>query len=715
MSEQHIQICRFCQRNIKLAFYCEDCGISCCSDCLNEEKVEYFICQKCNSKNINITETGKNKVCKDCGAEHINQVTQLLKSCPKCHSHKIINVYEKKDELEKDFLDLIKNVRTFIEPLRDASNALYKLRQKVIDARAPPIKCFHYSNMEADLLSLFKLLIYAKDNLIDKIRNLIQHLSMNKDYFFNIYSQPNSNIRIIEDILANLTRTYKAIEDFIDSNVNTINKSMDPFRKNLNFIEKITLYFKKYIKFLNLAAEEKPVYAIYAKLTNGLSTQDKYKKNKGVLFITNFDLSFVHEYGKIKKKKEGIFKAPVKDLTRVKIVGKIFKRLYIEFPYGRYEFTLPPNTISKVMDYILLARSFDETIIFDENTANKLFDVEVDLNGLTNFIEEAINSFFSLKCKYNNINQNNLISGNTNNLNSGLYQNFGSYRDTNQLNLESNRFQAPNNQNINSHPLYAYFPPNNYQNYFNRPENQLLYQKNNPIFTQGNNQFQNPWDLKYYPHPIRSSYPPSYNEDDFFLQNFYDTSRIQNYRPSSYSNPINNALSAFDDKNILMRQLEKLQKPNLHGIPSYSPYSSPITDKVRFDQECSVCKDRNDNFSSFQEYSKNHLSDLFDYPYDEIINNQELKEYTSKIDKLKQKKKFELEQERYSLEATLKVLDSKFESGNISEIDYFKNFKKLQKEIYKIDKKIEDLNEEIKERESVSKFSRNLDRRRYFT
>lgn len=713
MSEQHIQICRFCQRNIKLGFYCEDCGISCCSDCLNEEKVDYFLCQKCDSKDINILEDGKKKVCKDCGAEHINQVTQLLKSCPKCHSHKIINVFEKKDELEKNFLDLIKNVRTFIEPFRSVSNVLYTLRQKINDARAPPIKCFHYSNMEADLLSLFKLLIYAKDNLLGKIRNLIQHLSMNKDYFFNIYSQPNSNVRIIEDILGNLNRTYKSIEDFVESNVNTINKSIEPFTKNLNFIEKITLYFKKYFKYLNLAAEEKPVYAIYAKLINGLSTQDKYKKNKGVLFITNFDLSFVHEYGRIKKKKEGIFKAPVKDLTRVKIVGKVFKRLYIEFPYGRYEFTLPPNTISKVMDYILLARSFDETIIYDENTANKLFDIELDLSGLTNFIEEAINSFFSLKCKYNNINQNVLISNN-NNLNNGSYQNFSNYPNLNQLNLETNRFQTPHNQFINSHPVYTNQPPNNYYNYLNRPENQFLYQKNNPIFTQGNNQFQNAWDLKYYQQPIRSSYPISYDEDDFFLQNFYDTSRIQNYRPPNYSNPLNNPISAFDEKNLLIRQLEKLQRPNPHNFPPSNPYSSPITDTTRLNQD-NVFRDKNDNFSYFQEYSRNHLSDLFEYPYDNGENSQDLKGYTSKIDKIKQKKKFELEQERYSLEATLKALDSKFESGNISEIDYFKNFKKLQKEIYKIDKKIEDLNEEIKERESISKFPRNLDRRRYIT
>jgi len=223
MSELHLQICRFCQRNIKLAYYCEDCGASCCSDCLTEERIESFICQECNSKNIQISESGKKKFCKECGKDNITQINQLIKSCPKCHSHHIINIYEKKEELEKKFLELIKNARFFIEPFREIVNKLYVLRQKVKRAREPPINCYHYPNMESDLLSLFKLFIYAKDNLQEKISVLFHHLSLNKEYFFDIYTQPNSNVRIIEGILENLNASHDAINDFTSNNVITIN------------------------------------------------------------------------------------------------------------------------------------------------------------------------------------------------------------------------------------------------------------------------------------------------------------------------------------------------------------------------------------------------------------------------------------------------------------------------------------------------------------
>jgi len=41
MSEQKSkQLCRFCQREMRVLFYCEDCGVTCCSDCLRDDFVD---------------------------------------------------------------------------------------------------------------------------------------------------------------------------------------------------------------------------------------------------------------------------------------------------------------------------------------------------------------------------------------------------------------------------------------------------------------------------------------------------------------------------------------------------------------------------------------------------------------------------------------------------------------------------------------------------
>ncbi|MBY9009694.1 MAG: B-box zinc finger protein [Candidatus Lokiarchaeota archaeon] len=695
MSDQHVQICRFCQRNVKLAYYCEKCGISCCSDCLHEEKIKTFICQECDSTNISISESG-DKICEDCGAQRIVQKSQLLKSCPKCHSNQIINIYEKKEDLEKSFLDLIKNSRFFIAPLRDLLSSLYQLKQKVIDARAPPIRCFHYPTMELDLLALFKLFIYAKENLIEKIRNFIQHLSLNKEYFFDIYTQQNSNIKIIEDILENLTRSYNSINYFIDNNVKTISTSIETLSKNLNFIDKITFYFINYLKFLNLAEKEKPVYAIYAKLSNGLNTQDKYKKNKGILFITNFDLSFVHEHGKRKKKQEGIFKAPVKDLTKVQIRGKVFKKLYIEFPYGRYEFSLPPNSISRVLDYIMLARSFDETIVYDKEAAKKLFNIEVDLSDLANFIEEAINSFFSLKCQYNNVKPNNGMA---------------KYGQVPQA-INQNPNYMPNippsqplyNPYQNNNPNDPNFPYYANPNYKNIPENPLYYHRN----------IKNPGDLNYYYNNIPNNTPSVFNQNEFFLQSLIDNNRIQNYKPTSFNNSFGNPITNAEEKILLMRKLEQLQK---YGkiFPNAPPNNSHIFDAMKNDPAYYEPIEKGRYMPQYHDFSKNHLSEFFNS--DSISNypNEGSKPYSKKHSKTRRKKMFDLEKEKYSLEETLKALDSKFESGNISEIDFFKNFKNLQKEIYIIEKNIEVLDDNTEDEEFLRNTSKEIDRKKYYT
>jgi len=659
MSEQ---VCRFCHRYVKLAYYCEECGSSCCSECLHEKKVDFLICQDCKSRNIQILESENKKVCRDCGKDNITKANQLLKSCPKCDSHQIINIYEKKEELEKRFLELIKNSRLFIQPLKEVLDKLYLFQSKIKEVRDPPNKYYHFPQMESDLLALFKLFLYIQNSLFEKINVHFHQLNQNKEYFFDIYPQPNSNITIIEGILENLSRSYNAIDEFIKNNLSTFNDSFETFEKNLQFIGKVSYYFSEYKKLLRLADGEKPVYAIFAKLTNGLNTQEKFKKDKGILFITNFDLSFVHEYGVVKKKKELIFKAPVQDLTRIKEKGKIFKKLYIDFAYGKYEFTLPPKSISRVIEYILLARSFDETTIYDEKTAKNLQQIDLDLNELINFIEESINSFFSIKCQYNKNFEN------TYSYNKELAPPFGIH--PNQMSNITSR----------ASPQYMY-PQNSAQPWLNFPGNINYYQKKN------NSQYYQPGIIQS-PQFIVNSERQNHPKNNFFSQNMFNPNRFQNYNPQRI-NPENELIYNLN---------QRFENPE-RNINNYY--------------------NENDNFlnneAMFQDYNRNHLSDLFDSEYVPPDNSYRYKRKLFKIDKERHKKMLELNKERYSLKETLKKLDAKFDQGIISEVDYFKTFKNLQKEIYLIETKIQSLQDNLEEIEEIKRSSKNFDKKRFYS
>jgi len=70
----------------------------------------------------------------------------------------------------------------------------------------------------------------------------------------------------------------------------------------------------------------------------------------------------------------------------------------------------------------------------------------------------------------------------------------------------------------------------------------------------------------------------------------------------------------------------------------------------------------------------------------------------------------ELEKERYSLKKTLKQLETKFENGIISDVDYFRTYKKLQKDIYSIEKKIEKMKEKVNDELFLR---RNFNKKKY--
>ena len=161
-----------------------------------------------------------------------------------------------------------------------------------------------------------------------------------------------------------------------------------------------------------------------------------------------------------------------------------------------------------------------------------------------------------------------------------------------------------------------------------------------------------------------------------------------------------------------MRKLEQLQRS---GAPSSNPLYRNNFDEGSYEPAYYRLNERVRQMPQYNEYSRNHLSELFN---NDNMSNQPIdlpKPNSKKMNKMRRKKMFELEKEKYSLEETLKTLESKFESGNISEIDFFKNFKNLQKDFYTIEKSIESIDEEMQEEDFLRRNAKKFDRKRYFT
>jgi hypothetical protein len=333
------------------------------------------------------------------------------------------------------------------------------------------------------------------------------------------------------------------------------------------------------------------------------------------------------------------------------------------------------------VEYILLARTFDESTIYDEKSAKKLQHIDIEVNTLEKYIEESINSFFSLKCQYNKGYES------TSDYFQGISQNRNYNPHQNQNHEFKNRRQGRPYQNPNPGQFWPNTNPIQNPNPYPKPRHYP--------YTPPPPQSQPYGFINNYREPINQYQGPPLDESKFFIQNLYNSNRYQNYDPHNMNQ--NNLLHQNDDP-----LLSRIMGNNQNSYDSY-PNTS----------DSHILPERNNPM--FQEYNKNHLSELFNHNQPLEQHSYRQKRELFKLDREKNEKLLELEKERYSLKATLKKLETKFDQGSISESDYFRTFRNLNKEIYLIDNKIQSLQQKLEELESLKQSSRSFDNKGFYS
>ena len=118
----------------------------------------------------------------------------------------------------------------------------------------------------------------------------------------------------------------------------------------------------------------------------------------------------------------------------------------------------------------------------------------------------------------------------------------------------------------------------------------------------------------------------------------------------------------------------------------------------------------------YQDFNRNHLSDLFNsrniknyHDYSSMGENHFY--FSEKFNKMKEEMT-DLKRERFGLKETLKELDTKFNQGIITAVEYFRTFRNLKKQFYSIEKQIDILDKKLREEESIRKVGKN--KRKHF-
>ncbi len=604
MLERHTQLCPSCQRSMHLNHYCESCHSSFCSDCIKEKQKEFLICSNCGSEDISRNKEGILK-CEKCFSQNTTKVYKNVKICPKCNSSLIVKVFDKKKQINDKYIQLIRNTRSFIAPFREFINNLSLLRNKLKKVREPPFRCYHFPSLEAELIVVYRLFLHVKREVYENIKREYNHIFMNKNYFVDISKQSNTNIPIITGILENLNHEHKSLSVFIENNLKKISEKIQEIDAKTEFLENIRKDFLKFNELIEFTRDEKALYALRCKLARGINTMNEFSNEKGTLLISNLYIYFIREYGLLKKGVEFIFKIPHEEFRRIEITGKVRKRLYMEFVYGKYFFAINSSKRENVINYIEKARIFDEEQIYDAESGKSLMLIKLDIKDLIDLIETNISYLLNLK----------------------------------------------SNQNINYLPGYQV----NYEDNYNRPQQ------------------------SYYPQ--QSYHQPSRN-----LQN---------------QNNFN-----FNENNVLMRNLGDYQgSSNPQYPPNLNPNIYPNQNIAPFQPQKFQRNNYNTNLGSRNSINPNELNYQFLNQRLEYSNQlrQQRTYNTSYLDK--KTHLLELEKEEFSITQTLKLLDKRFEQGTISDIDYFKTYKNYQKELYIIQRKIQDIKQEVTEEEALQKFS----------
>ncbi|KKL16280.1 hypothetical protein LCGC14_2497160, partial [marine sediment metagenome] len=188
----------------------------------------------------------------------------------------------------------------------------------------------------------------------------------------------------------------------------------------------------------------------------------------------------------------------------------------------------------------------------------------------------------------------------------------------------------------------------------------------------------------------------------FFRQNISNPNRVQNYVSQRFPG-YNPEFSSVEDRNYLMRKLKQNQNPNSNYITQFKSLNR------NYYSEEPIHNNRR-----FQDYNKNHLTELFNSDDGSPPRTYRDKRHSIKLDNEIQETMLELNKERYSVKQTIKKLDTKFDQGIISEVDYFKTYKNLQKDFYFIDTKIQSLKERLEEAEIFKQKSRNFDEKNFY-
>ncbi len=380
--------CEYCDKMAPVSYYCETCHAVFCAECLQTPAHHEKVCGSCGS-NVILRDGNGLEFCQVCKSQHVDQVYRSLKVCPSCHSPTAVKIEQKKLGLVQQFYNEVQESRQLLNPVNEMVNRFNNCRQKLILLRTQIPASKHFPSLEPELVKVASLIEQIKLGVKERVQIFFQNVQRNREFFQEQLMRPY-DIPIIENTLLSVEAEEKDLTRYIERCFIKVNEDLETIKPRLDFIEEIIERFRPHLHLIDLKRQERPVFAMECIVKEGQHLDQEIGKKSGLILITNQKIYFIHSHGLRKKKSDVLFEGVIRDLESAEVKGRLFKNLHLWFNTGHYKLALEKDDRLKLLQYIEVARTFDEKNKIDQDKSQDLNQMRLSGRDLRQVIEDQI-------------------------------------------------------------------------------------------------------------------------------------------------------------------------------------------------------------------------------------------------------------------------------------------------------------------------------------
>ncbi|MHA1269246.1 MAG: hypothetical protein ACTSPY_05610 [Candidatus Helarchaeota archaeon] len=379
--------CNFCERKSSV-FYCNQCKLSFCNDCIEREEHDFYCCSNCNSTKIKSkikenTLTGYIFICMDCKSTNIRMGKVSKKICPNCKSENILTIIEKRKQLIQVFYNTIKDFKYGYFELNKFIEDCKVHKQELITLRNLGYK--HDGKIEQSLLWIYNTTQKVKKEIMDHFQRDFNFIRSRIYRFIDLDTWNPLNFYEIESIINQIKNNVNNFKQYVDSLLKPMIANLRVLKSKISVIQYYKIIFDEYSEDIKLRLNELPVCAF--KRINFIKFENSELPSKrGVLFLTNKRMIFIIKKGFLKKIKEELFNIELNIIQNAFIRGKIFKKLKILTDTGAIVLDAPEKILNAIIQYINVSMNFRAYSNDDSYLIQRLGSMDIELTDLKNNI-----------------------------------------------------------------------------------------------------------------------------------------------------------------------------------------------------------------------------------------------------------------------------------------------------------------------------------------